>query len=166
VFHSSSRSRRTAGNRLIQIKAVTRLPPKVAHGKGFPKSKLPRSPLSFSAWLCSPSSCWPLDERGLRRPQRVKVRRPVVAGDRLAVDQERLRPDAERSINDGREAVGPVMAVAGEAADARAIPAHHQPIAVVLDLVNPERAGRWLGHLRRQARFDETGRTATIMGGG
>jgi hypothetical protein len=32
------------------------------------------------------------------------------------------------------------MAVAGEAAYARAIPAHHQPIAVVLDFVNPERA--------------------------
>ena len=44
----------------------------------------------------------------------------------------RRRPDAVGSVNDGREAVGPVMAVAGEAADARAIPAHHQPIAVCL----------------------------------
>ncbi len=37
------------------------------------------------------------------------------------------------------------MTAAREAADARAIPAHHQPIAVVLDFVNPERAGgrRW-----------------------
>ena len=51
----------------------------------------------------------------------------------------------QRGIDDGREAVGPIMAVAGEAADPRAIPAHHQPIAVVLDLVNPERAGRRLG---------------------
>ena len=70
-----------------------------------------------------------------------------------------MRLDAERGINDGREAVGPVMAVAREAADARAIPAHHQPIAVVLDLVDPERAGRWPGHLRWQARFDEAGGT-------
>jgi hypothetical protein len=35
----------------------------------------------------------------------MEVRRPVVAGDdRLAVDQERRCLDAERSINDGREA--------------------------------------------------------------
>ena len=61
------------------------------------------------------------------------------------------------SVDDGREAVGPVMAVAGEAADARAVPAHHQPIAVVLDFVNPQRAGRRPGRLRRQARFDEAG---------
>ena len=57
------------------------------------------------------------------------------------------------------KAVGPVMAAAREAADARAIPAHHQPIAVVLDFVDPERAGRWPRHLRRQARFDEAGGT-------
>ena len=50
---------------------------------------------------------------------------------------------------------GPVMAVAREAADARAIPAHHQPRAVMLDFVDPERAGRWPRRLRRQARFDE-----------
>jgi len=35
------------------------------------------------------------------------------------------------------------MAVAGEAADARAIPAHHRAIAVVFEFVDPERAGRW-----------------------
>jgi hypothetical protein len=94
-------------------------------------------------------------------PQRMEVRRPVVAGDhRLAVDQERRCLDAERSINDGREAVGPVMAALGEAADARAVPAHHQPVAVVFDFVNPQRAGRWPRHLRQQARFDEAGRTA------
>jgi hypothetical protein len=53
----------------------------------------------------------------------MEVRRPVVAGDnRFAVDQERRRLDAVRSLNDGREAVGPVMAVAREAADPRAIP--------------------------------------------
>ena len=40
------------------------------------------------------------------------------------------------------------MDVASEAADARAIPAHHQSIAVVLDLVNPDRAGRWPRHLQ------------------
>jgi hypothetical protein len=44
------------------------------------------------------------------------------------------------------------MAVAREAADAQAIPSHHQAIAVMLDFVNPERAGRWPRRLRRQAR--------------
>ena len=54
-----------------------------------------------------------------------------------------------------RGAVSPVIAVAGEAADARAIPAHHQPIAIVLYFMNPQRAGRWLLRLRRQAWFDK-----------
>jgi hypothetical protein len=38
-----------------------------------------------------------------------------------------------------------------EAADAQAIPAHHQPITV-LDFVNPERAGRRSHRLRRHAK--------------
>ena len=42
---------------------------------------------------------------------------------------------------------------------AGAIPAHHQPIAVVLDFMNPQRAGRWPRHLRRQAWLDEAGGT-------
>jgi hypothetical protein len=80
------------------------------------------------------------------------------AGDHgLAVDQERRGLDAARSVNDACEAVGPIMTVAGEAADPRPIPAHHQPIAVVLDFVNPQWAGRWPGRLRRLARFNEAG---------
>jgi hypothetical protein len=51
----------------------------------------------------------------------------------------------------------PVMAAAHEAADARAIPAHHQAVAIVLDFVNPHWAGRRPGHPRRLARFDEAG---------
>jgi hypothetical protein len=50
-------------------------------------------------------------------------------------------------------------AVAGEAADPRVIPAHHEPVAVVLDFVDPQGAGRWPRHLRRLARFDEAGGT-------
>jgi hypothetical protein len=61
----------------------------------------------------------------------------------------------------------PVMFAAREAADARAIPAHHQPIAIVLDFVNPHWAGRRPGHPRRLARFDEAGGARrTIMAGG
>ena len=53
--------------------------------------------------------------------------------------------------------LGPVMAALGEAADPRAIPAHHQPVAVMLDFVIPERTGRRSEHLRRQARLNEAG---------
>ena len=82
-------------------------------------------------------------------PQRVVVRRAVVADNhRLAVDQKRLRPDeALCRFDDGREAVGPVMAALREAADARAVPAHHQPITIVLNFVNPQWAGRRPRHL-------------------
>ena len=72
------------------------------------------------------------------------------------------RLEAERSINDGREEVSPIMTIAGEAADPPAIPAHHQPIAVMLDLMNPQRAGRWAARLRRQARCDEAGGTPHV----
>ena len=68
----SMAAKRSDGCRgLIQINAATRLPPKVSswHQDGFPKSKLPRSPLSFSAWLCSPSSCCPLGERSSQDEQ-------------------------------------------------------------------------------------------------
>ena len=70
--------------------------------------------------------------------QRMEVRPSVIADNyRLAVDQERRCLDAACGFDNGREAVGPVMAVAREAADPRAIPAHHQPIAVMFDFVNP-----------------------------
>jgi hypothetical protein len=62
-------------------------------------------------------------------------------------------------LDNSREAIGPVVAVAGEAADARANPAHHQSVAIVLDFVDPQWAGRWPCHLRRLARFDEAGGT-------
>jgi hypothetical protein len=92
-------------------------------------------------------------------PQRMEVRRPVVAGDRgLAVNQERRYLDAVRSVNDGGEAVGSTP-LRVKQADAQAIPAHHQPITVMLDFVNPDRAGRRSHRLRRQARFDEAGGT-------
>ena len=48
--------------------------------------------------------------RIMARPaaQRTEVRHPVGAGDhRLAVDQERLRLEAQRSLDDGREAARP-----------------------------------------------------------
>ena len=44
----------------------------------------------------------------------------------------------------------------------RAIPAHHQPIAVMLDFVDPQRAGWRSRHLRRLARFDKAEGWRTI----
>jgi hypothetical protein len=54
------------------------------------------------------------------------------------------------------------MAVAREAADPQAIPAQHQPIAVMFDFVNPQRAGWWSGHFRRLARLDEHGEQGVV----
>ena len=85
-------------------------------------------------------------------PQRAEVRRPVVARDQPSI---RKRLDAERGVNNGREAIGPVMAVAREAADTRAIPAHHQAVAVVLDLVDQS------GPDRGRATFEGSIITAT-----
>jgi hypothetical protein len=96
--------------------------------------------------------------------RRREIRRPVVAGDhRLAVDQKRLRLDAECGVNDGREAISSVVAVACEAANARAIPAHHQPVAIVLDLVDPERPGG--GSAIFDGRHGSMKPRRTIMGG-
>jgi hypothetical protein len=77
----------------------------------------------------------------------------------LTIDQARRGLEAACSVNDGRETVGPVMTVLGVAADALAIPAHHQPVAVMLDLVHPQWTGRRSLCLGRLARFDEAGRT-------
>ena len=46
----------------------------------------------------------------------------MISDHDLAIDQERCGLETKRSINDGREAVGPVMTVAGEAADAGTVP--------------------------------------------
>jgi hypothetical protein len=93
----------------------------------------------------------------------MEVRRAVLSANHdLAVDQERVSLQASGSFDNGREAVGPVVAVAGEAANARAVPAHHQPVAVMLDFVDPRCPGGWPGHLRRLARFDEAGGVAAL----
>src|SRR5262249_20635106 len=81
-----------------------------------------------------------------------------VAADRLAVDQARARLEPRGGFQDGGEAPGPVLAVPGQEPDAGHVAAHHQAIAVMLDLVNPVRprwgmlGGRW------EAGFDEFGR--------
>jgi hypothetical protein len=86
-----------------------------------------------------------------------RLYRSAISARLIYLREERRSLDAAGSVNDNREAVSPIMAVAREAADTLAIPAHHQAAAVMLDFVNPERAGRWPRGLRRLARFDEAG---------
>ena len=77
-----------------------------------------------------------------------------------------MRLEAARGVDDGRETVAPVMAVADEAAHAGAIPAHHQPIAVMLDFVNPERPeGGRTAFDGRQGSMKPEGRCKTMAGG-
>ena len=100
------------------------------------------------------------DQHGLvipaAAPQRIEVGQPVLLADHgLAIDQERCRLEAASGLDNPGEAVGPIVAALGEAADPRAFPAHHQPEAVMLDFVNPLRAGRWPCDLRRSARFNK-----------
>jgi hypothetical protein len=56
-----------------------------------------------------------------------------------------------------REPARPVIPIAGQQADADGVPTDHEPISVVIDLVNPAGAGRRAIGGRGQARFDEAG---------
>ena len=60
----------------------------------------------------------------------------VVAADGLAVDQAGPHIEPAHRIEDQRVARRPVVAVAGEQADADGVAPRHQAEAVVLDLVN------------------------------
>ena len=70
-YHSSPRSRRTARKPLDPDQRCRSTAAKSGawHQDGFPISRLPGSPPSFSAWLCSPSPCYPLGERGRQDEQ-------------------------------------------------------------------------------------------------
>ena len=95
--------------------------------------------------------------------QRVEVRPSVLAQhDHLAIDHKAFRLDTASSEDDGREAVAPFITAALPATDAGAHPVDHQPIAVMLDFVNPERAGRRPHHLRRLARSDQAGNAGDL----
>src|SRR5258706_15677083 len=77
-------------------------------------------------------------------PEVLENRQPVIVKPpSLAIDQAGPQSERVDGLDDQREAARPVVAVAGEQADAGRVAAGHQPIAVVLDLVNPVRAARW-----------------------
>jgi hypothetical protein len=83
----------------------------------------------------------------------------AVVDHHLAVDQERGRRETSRRGTDRWIARRPVVAVARPGAHAVAVPAHQQPKAVVLDLVEPAGADRGNLHRRRLAGPDEAGRS-------
>jgi hypothetical protein len=65
--------------------------------------------------------------------ERAKHSYAVGTGDhRLAVQRERPRLQLGRSVGDRRVAVGPIIAAAGEQANGLAVPAHDQPVTVML----------------------------------
>jgi hypothetical protein len=76
--------------------------------------------------------------------------------NRLAVQGERTGAQLGGGGRDRRIAVGPVIASPGEQAHRGAVPAHDQPVAVVLDLMNPVGAGRRLGGQGRNAGIDKS----------
>ena len=73
----------------------------------------------------------------------------------LSIDQAGPHLEVVHSLDHKRVALRPVVAPAGDQPDAHGIAPCHEPEAVVLDLVNPVRAGRGLVGGRWEARFDE-----------
>ena len=65
-----------------------------------------------------------------------------VAAHDLAVDEARPHLEVVHGLDYEREAVRPVIAAPGDEPDAHGIAPGHQPVAVVLDFVQPAGAGR------------------------
>jgi hypothetical protein len=74
----------------------------------------------------------------------------------LAVQGERLGAQLGGHRSDLGIAIGPVKAAAGEQVHGRTVPAHDQPISVVLNLVHPAGPGRRLGGNGRDAGGDKS----------
>jgi hypothetical protein len=78
---------------------------------------------------------------------------PIITNDAFAVDGGGLDRHREQRLDDRRDLVGPLLAVSSE--HAVAVASGDETKAVVLDLVDPERAVRHGARERRQARLDE-----------
>ena len=91
----------------------------------------------------------------------------LVATHHLAVDQAGPHLEMVHGLDHQRKAVGPVIAPPGDQPDANGIATRHEPVAVVLDLVNPVGAGRGLVGGGWQARLYEGGSTqhSAYLGG-
>jgi hypothetical protein len=70
--------------------------------------------------------------------QGIEIGNAVDAEDHgLAINDELRVPVLQRALDDPGKTAGPVMAVAGEQVHASAIAGHDQPVAVVLDFMEP-----------------------------
>src|SRR5262249_44844846 len=91
-----------------------------------------------------------------RRCRRTEHGNAVRAAHRgLPIERERSGPWLRCRPRDRRMAVAPVVAASGEQPHRVTGAAHDQPVAVVLDLVDPLRSGRRLGGASRDARLNE-----------
>ena len=79
----------------------------------------------------------------------------VITGDRLAVDDAGARAQASQCLDNGREAIGELIARAAVEPHLCARLASDDPKAIVLDLVQPSAAGRQLISLAWEARRNE-----------
>ena len=80
---------------------------------------------------------------------------PLIAVLHLSIDQAGAYLVVVHGLGHQRIALRPVIAALGDEPDAHGIAAGHQPEAVVLDLVNPIRAGRGLVGWGWEAGLDE-----------
>ena len=78
--------------------------------------------------------------------------------DRLAIDQSAFGSQTADSLRDLRQPVGEIRAVAAPKGRPASFLAGDDPIAVVLDLMQPARAGGWMVDEDRLTRENETSR--------
>ena len=75
--------------------------------------------------------------------QGIEIRDAIDAqDDGLAIDHKVLLPVLQRALDNPGKAVGPVVAVARQKTHPFVIPDDDQPVAVILDLMEPFRSGR------------------------
>ena len=79
----------------------------------------------------------------------------LITAHHLAVDQTGPHLQVVHGFDHQREAVGPVITSPGDKPDADCISTRHQPVAVVLDLVNPTGPRRRMVGRGWQAGLDE-----------
>ena len=92
-----------------------------------------------------------------------EVRDTALLDHCLAVDIRRSDLQLRGGLGDGREALGPIEAVARQERDSAVVDAHHEPVAVPLELVQPLVARGHFRHRGADARLDEGGR-ARVLG--
>ena len=88
----------------------------------------------------------------------------VIAGDSLAVDDAGARAQACQRLGDQREAAGEAIARTAIEPHSRAVLPGDNPKAVMLDLMQPQAAGRQRVGFGWEARRNEAGRKSTRTG--